>query len=106
MRMWMFGCSFMNLVTMSFRATYSAPWLAGGGGVYPIHITRFTWPFDPLPDPEPLLPEEHAAMSRVRMTATDTPKRFIGHLTTGSARRQVRGSGTHSIPLYGLPFCT
>ena len=57
----MFGCSFMNLVTMAFRAAYSAPWLAGGGGVYPIHITRFTWPFDPLPDPVLLPPEEHAA---------------------------------------------
>src|SRR5215471_11659206 len=79
MRMWIFGCSWVNLATRAFRDMYSALWLTGGGGVKPIHITRFTWPFGPVaPVPPPL--EEHAAASKVAATAMHRPNLFIGHL--------------------------
>src|SRR5215831_13896600 len=105
MRMWIFGCSWVNLATWAFRVRYSALWLTGGGGVSPIHSTRFTCPFGPLA-PVPLPPEEHAAASMVTATAMHRPNLFIGHLCHDP---RVNGAAQHRtaavIPPYGMLFC-
>ena len=81
--MWIFGCSLVKSATRAFSDSYSAPWLAGGGGVYPIHSTRLTTPFGAAALDEPLDPP-HAAASRTSAIEAATPSLFIGHLSSRS----------------------
>src|SRR5215471_12625796 len=68
----------MKSATRCFSVRYSALWLTGGGGVKPIHITRFTVPLAPVDPVPPLL--EQAAASSVRAAAAGTPTRHMMRL--------------------------
>src|SRR6266849_9578425 len=74
--MWIFGWSLVKSAMMAFSDAYSAPWLAGGGGVKPIHMTRLTVPPGPV-ELAPLPPPEQAAASSARPAAIDRPIRVL-----------------------------
>src|SRR4051794_8415350 len=81
--MWMFGFCCSNSSAIRLIELYSNDWFSGGGGVYPIHITRLIWPppSPPLP-PSPFSspPEVHAAATSASTSGTASQIRLIRFL--------------------------
>src|SRR4051794_24508152 len=112
--MWMFGFCCSNSSAIRLIELYSNDWFSGGGGVYPIHITRLIWPLPspPLPlAPLPSPPEVHAAATSGSPSGPASQIRlirfppFIGFAVTtapptasGGAGDRVRARGARRAP--------
>src|SRR4051812_18157275 len=92
----MFGFSASKSSTIRLIELYSKDWLAGGGGVYPIHIVSSTGPPEvgatpvelplllPLSEPPPV----HATAMSSTATGNTSLNRLMPNLPLG---RELRG---------------